>query len=471
MKYVKILFLLVAVLILFSFKSPLVAAQEKLITPDTFMPPIPQDSPNLGQDHAYSVLLRGNGDAVVTMRAAFTNEEPTPTNIFSLRIPRVEPKRVSAFQISREPQCLRFKPYNPSDLSGQPNQCQEYQDANYFQWYGQAKYQKATTQFTGDTLTITLPKPVLPAKSGSVLVVLMASGYAKKDPFGAYSYAFETFQVEKSSITKSTIGISVDSDLVLDGAKGTVNYRFSETEALSLAAGAEKEAMVSPQLDQLYSQTGYGTITKTASYLEPLESYTVKGRYADSLIRLYGKGILIGLGIFAAVLVLLFFLGRSALRALTNPRINGATPSSVDVMLMIGGSFLSAGLIAVYTAGLFFLRTTIQQVVSYELVGVVLILATIISIGLYGLLLIAPAILVGLRRGLAWGMGTFGLTILFLIINTFIMILTLTLLYGNAGGPMYPMMRSSGSAVNNRIDSIQETPPSGESSLPLKSPK
>ncbi len=426
MRYLKTL-LFLFVFLLFSIKTPLVAAQEIQV-----MPLPPDTPPILGQEHAYSVLFRGNGDAVVTMRTAFTNEEKTQTNTISFRIPRVEPRRVSAFQIIREPQCIRFQ-----------TECVEYQEPNYFQWYGQAKYQKATARFSGDTLTITLPQPVKPNKSGSVLVVFSASGYTKKDTFGAYSYAFETFKVEKTSITKATIGVGVDSDLILAGAKGQVNYRVSEADAISVAASAEKMAVTSPQLDQMYSQVGYGTITKNVSHLEPLESYTMKGRYADSVLRLYAKPSLIGLLIFVAVVIILILLGRTAITSLTKQPVKGAAPSTTDIALTTGGSFAAAALIAIYTAALLLLRDTVQQVISYEVVGIVFILATIISIGVYGFLLVIPAILVGLRRGLAWGLGTFGLTILFLVINAVVMLLILMLLYGGGVRPMpiYPIMK------------------------------
>ncbi|MEK9143872.1 MAG: hypothetical protein AAB481_04595 [Patescibacteria group bacterium] len=413
MKYLKTLLFLI-VLLLFSIKTPFVSAQETQIMP--IRPP--DTTPILGQEHAYSVLFRGNGDAIVTMKAAFINEGEAPTNIVSFRIPRVEPRRVNAFQIISD------------------------QETNYYQWYGQTKYQKAKTEFNGDTLTVSLPQSIKPGKSGSVLIVFSATGYARKNLFGAYNYTFETFKVKDTSVTKATIGISVDSDLILAGAKGTVNYRFSDTEAMSLAAGVEKGAAPNTQLDQMYSQVGYGTITKTASHLEPLESYAVKGRYADSLIRLYGKDILIGLGIFVIAVVLLFFLGRAAIHAHAKQQPQGIAPSSADIVLTIGGSFLSAALIAVYTAGLFLLRNTIAQIVSYEMVGIVFILVTIISIGIYGFLLIAPTLLVGLRRGLAWGLGTFGLTIFFLVINAVIMVVILMLLYGNGNQPpIYNIMK------------------------------
>ncbi|MEK7587400.1 MAG: hypothetical protein AAB457_01110, partial [Patescibacteria group bacterium] len=96
MKFLKTL-LFLFVLLLFSIKAPSVAAQETNMMP--FRPP--DTTPILGQEHAYSVMFRGNGDAMVTMRATFTNEEEGPINILSFRIPRVEPRRVSAFQIIR----------------------------------------------------------------------------------------------------------------------------------------------------------------------------------------------------------------------------------------------------------------------------------------------------------------------------------------------------------------------------------
>lgn len=286
MKYLKTL-LFLFVLLLFSLKTPLVAAQEIQI-----MPPIrPDDTPILGQEHAYSVLLRGNGDAVVSMRAAFANEGQTQTNTISFRIPRVEPRRVSAFQVIREP------------------------DA--FPWYGQAKYQKAEVQFSGDTLTITIPQAIKPNTSGSILLVFSATGYTKKDLFGAYSYAFETFKVESASVTKAMIGVGVDSDLVLAGAKGTVNYRFDEANALSMAAGMEKMAAPNSQLDQMYARVGYGTITKNVSHLEPLESYTVRGRYAGSFWRLYAVRLIVGILVAGAIVVGLVLLITALVRSLS----------------------------------------------------------------------------------------------------------------------------------------------------------
>lgn len=473
MRHVRSL-LFLFILLLFSIQTPTVYAQEMQNSqintkpaPDSFMPPAPPDiNPILGQEHAYSVLFRGNGEAIVSMRTAFLNEKETPMNTLTLRLPRVAPRRTAAFQILREPECLRYKPYTPVDMSGAQPACLQYQEPNYFRPWGQAKYQKATVLYAGDTLTVTLPQAVKPNKSGSVIIVFSANGYVKKNIFGAYNYTFETLKVEDAAINTLTLGISVDTDLYLAGGTGIVNYRFSDTEAITMAAQAEKSAVAMPQLDQLSGQIGYGMITKTASHLSPLESYTVSGRYADSILRLYAKGILMGVALFIACASLFVFLGRFAFKKLVhNTMKDASTRSPMDTILLIAGSFVAASMITALTAGLFFLRNAIQNVMPYTMIGTVLILATVISVGAYGLFLITPAVIMGIRRGPGWGLGAFGLTVFFLIIQAVFLILTLVLLYGNAGGPIiYPMM--------NRLQS--EAKQSGGTSirqaLPMASP-
>lgn len=485
MKFVKS-FIALFILLLFSLQTPSVSAVENLsvsrgsdsMMPVSIMPP--DANPILGQEHAYSVLFRGNGDAAVSMRAAFINDKQTSSNTISFRIPRVEPRRITVFQTLRDPECIRYKEYAPNDPASQVQPaCLQYQEPNYFRIYGPAKYQKAATVLSGDTLTITLPQAIGPSKSGSVLIVYSAAGYAKKNLFGGYDYTFETIKSEDSTVAAISLGISVDSDLYLAGATGKVNFRFSDTEVMTTAAQSDKSAVGNPQLDQLYSQIGYGMISKTASHLEPLESYVVKGKYADSLFALYAKGILIGLVLGIAGVILLFLIGKTLITWLMTSQTKQSLPSSADIIIILGGSFLSAAMIAGYTAGLFFLSNTIQQVVSYQLVGIILILATVISIGVYGLLLITPAIVVGIRRGIVWGIGTLGLTVFFLVINTIGLMVILTLLYGNAGGPMppiYNMMRGDSAVTNvkrmdNGISGLKENLPSNKSSSPLNSPK
>ena len=92
----------------FVFTSRFVLAQESSgssggsssiqIAPD-FLPYPDQEPGFLGQDHKYSVVFRGNGEAVVSVKIIFTNKSESNLNEIRLRIPKVEPKEVSVYQI------------------------------------------------------------------------------------------------------------------------------------------------------------------------------------------------------------------------------------------------------------------------------------------------------------------------------------------------------------------------------------
>src|SRR3989338_11193637 len=64
---------------------------ELKLAPDYILPP--QTEPGfLGQDHNYTLVFRGNGEAVVSAKIAFTNKSESPLTELKLRIPRVEPR-------------------------------------------------------------------------------------------------------------------------------------------------------------------------------------------------------------------------------------------------------------------------------------------------------------------------------------------------------------------------------------------
>src|SRR3989344_3420130 len=52
-----------------------------------------------GEDHAYSVTLRGNGEAVVNMRVAFSNFEEQPNKDVTLTFSGETPSEVAVYQI------------------------------------------------------------------------------------------------------------------------------------------------------------------------------------------------------------------------------------------------------------------------------------------------------------------------------------------------------------------------------------
>ncbi|MBI2103854.1 hypothetical protein HYT59_02525 [Candidatus Woesebacteria bacterium] len=396
--------------------------------------PVPRPNVNtfLGQKHDYTVVFRGNGESVVSVRVALANNTESELRNVELRLPDyIKTSELLAFQVIREGYCLRYAQpaiYSP----GVPQSCEEYSEPDYFQGYGQNKYQKAVVEVVGDTLKVTLPTAIAKEKSGAFFVYMRAVGFAKKDLFGAYNFNFETLKVNES-IQNLQVGISTDSDLVLKGAKGEVDYRFEDTSTSLMAAGVSEKAAASPAIDNFYNQIGYGSITKTASSLAALESYKVSGAYASTRLMLYAKEILVGAVVLLAVVVVFLLVAKVILRK-GGKKVS--TPDQakevVEPKTLQGGTFLlsflasivSSVLIALYTAGLLLVSRLISGAQYYDYdsqtniwLWIIIIVA---SFAVYAFLILGPSIFIGIKRGVGWGFATLGLTILWLVLLVFI---------------------------------------------------
>lgn len=383
------------------------------------VPPNYQDNRSiLGQDHAYSVTFRGNGEAVVSAKVVFTNLTDSPVSSMSLRVPKVDPKDVIVFQVLRERTCIDgYRQLSPDAKPGVPLVCSSYQEPNFYDYYGNSKYQKATNELHGDTIDITLPQPVKANSSGAFLVYYRAFGYAKKNLFGAYNFTFETLKVE-DKIRDLTVGISTDSDLVLKDAKGKVNYRF-ESGMMALKS-ADAMPMTSPQFDQYYQQIGNGTVTKKASSLQPLDSYSVKGAYAENSFRLYGKEISIALLVFLVCIAVLFFIAKKSFAWLSANRKQEIPTKSMGISILTttGLGFVTSLFILFYTGGLIVVIMILRQLFGYdEFLFIFNALLVIISIAIYVLLIFVPSIVVGVKKGVLWGLGTFIATVVWLVVD------------------------------------------------------
>ena len=422
---------------------------ESIVAPDYY--PVPQPEPGfLGQDHNYTVVFRGNGEAVVSAKIVLTNKGDSSLSDVKLRIPRVDPREVSAYQVIKQKTCIRYEPqvYDPLTRSYRPQICSEYQEPDYYNsYYGDAKYQKAKTEQDIDTLKITLPQGLAPGKSGSFFVYFRGLGYAKKNIFGAYNYTFDTLKAE-DSIRNLTIGISTDSDLFLKGVKGEVNYRF-EDSAMQMAPSGMAAPEKSVALDSYVNQIGQGSITKKASNLAPLESYTVNGSYAKSRLRLYGKEIfytLLGIIVFFGLLALLLRfafkkLGRISTANTTSQKKSEQGPTGFSLRMLfltLGTSFLTSIVVIIYTFFVYFVGNYLDNVVGYQYQAFFIIILLIISFVFYALLVFAPAIYIGVKKGVGWGIATLVFSVFWLIIEFTVAFLILVLLFGIGSGNYGP---------------------------------
>ncbi len=468
----RFLSLTLIILAVFVFNVSRVLAQTVESFPAEKVEFFPQPQPVsgiLGQDHKYTVTFRGNGEAVVSARIAFMNASESTMSALLLRVPKVVPEDVFSYQIIKDRICIRYETYppklptiypldQPQAIPGRmPDNnvmytpativnphCAEYQEPNHFDyWSGSSTYQKATVALQTDTIRIDLSKPIPPNASGSVALYYRARGYAKHNWFGGYKFQFETLKVE-DRIRNVQIGVSTDADLFLRGAQSNVNYQVAD--ATSSMMGVKQEAMYAPmrsaELDSFIQQIGYGTIVKSATDLQPLDSYTVEGVYAASRIGLYSKEIAIGLVIAAVLLIVLFIIIRAIVRKMHRNTIEGSLPKvggSLSLSIVgpvVGLSFLSSLLTAAYTLLIIFLTSAMRVIVTYEFEMVIMLGMAVISCAIYALIMFLPSIYIGVKKGIWSGIITFVLTIGWLIFYFIILIMVLFIFRMQQNYPM-----------------------------------
>ncbi len=271
-----------------------------------------------GQSHYYSVVFRGNGEAVVYAKMVIPNPGDAPLADMSFEVPNAVPAEMAIYQMTIQPPCNRFAPMTPG-LSVAP--CLEYGTPNYNNgsyydssayYYGnsQAHYTKVDFTNTGNLYKFTLPNPVPANQTTAVVVAYAARGYVK-DSFGLFKFNFETLKVP-SRINTLQVAVDVDSDLILKGKKAVINYAVPATatsSGLGLAAG--KADISSQQFNQTVNSIGNnGAMVKTAKNLEPNESFTVKGEYSASWWRLNLFAIAMSIVTIIIIIVGIYFLVR-----------------------------------------------------------------------------------------------------------------------------------------------------------------
>ena len=403
------------------------------------VPPLPPNSSFsiLGQNHKYTVLLRGNGEAIVTAQIVFSNQSNAKMTSLTYRIPRVNPDNLQVYQIIRDPVCRRYLDTPPKiqltpsiDPSMDPR-CAEYEYPNYgYYWGTGTKYQKATAGVKGDEFTVTLPKAVYPNQTGSVLVTFRGVGYVKKTLTGALKYTFETLKVNEV-VEDLQIGITTDSDLFLKGVKGNISYRFTDVTSGMEMAKMAATPVASQRLDEYIPSIGSGEIIKTAKLLQPLDSYTVRGSYADSRWKLYISeimwGMLIGiLFIFVMWLLIRFIMKKINSVSTVAPKSQTVTQAN-NIILVAAVSFISSLILAGSTICSFMMIALLNNSYSleYDSKNILKLLVLLIAFGLWLCLLFLPTLFIAIKRGIAWAIANFALTIMWLIAETIMIVLVM----------------------------------------------
>lgn len=371
-----------------------------------------QNSLLFGQIHRYSVIFRGNGEAIVYARIVLTNPSSTTMlNQLQLQPGSGQLSNFTAFQQVLPQQCLQYSyGYGTNNCGkyGDP----DYSPNNYYGGYGnaggQTQYYPLSVDQGSGSYQITLSKPIAPNKSGAVILSYIATGYVKKSALGLYTFNFETLKAT-DRISDVQVSADVDSDLLLKGKRSQVNYNNSSLGLQGLNESSST-SLNNPILDNISSQIGaYGPILKTAKGLAPGETLTVKGQYAASWWSLYLNSIIWILVIIAAIIAGTYWLTqyikkrRIKMGVSVQSATAGASPMPPTAYHSLLFPTMGAGLaVAVVIIGLNYLIGSLGGFLSSSfssMGGMSIGIMYIVVILLYGLILVGPAIWFGAKRG------------------------------------------------------------------------
>jgi hypothetical protein len=349
-----------------------------------------------GQQHAYTVVFRGNGEAVVS------NPNETPMTDFSFSIPGAQVSELSMYQITLPRQCVRY-----GASVGQGQICLEWREPDYQNQYGyssggKTEYQKITYSVSGNAYHFTFPRPVEKFATTAIVFSYAAKGYVTERA-GLYSFEFQTIKVP-SRITEVRVTVDVDSDLYLDGKRSSVNY---ENSGMALRTTDAASVGQSAAMDSYVSRIGsYGPIMKTGKNLSPEETFIVKGSYAKSWFRMHLMSISLSILLLVVLTVGVPLLAHWMKRR-KHAKKNAVIASSASSFSPFGFqnilvSFASVVLIAGWSFFIqWFMSSDLSQYISSS--PFVEILFAVVIVLMYIILVFGPPVVIGLKKG--WKAG------------------------------------------------------------------
>ncbi|MFH0874531.1 MAG: hypothetical protein V1859_01220 [archaeon] len=258
--------------------------------------------------------------------------------------------------------------------------------------------------------------------------------YAKK--IINYGFDFETIIDNKASLIENVqVSIDVEPGLYLKDKSANIEYRPAFT-------GMQKEVASSTMDTNRYGEyvqyieklQGY---TKSSRMLDPGESFHVKGTYSDSWILLHSGTIIIFAAIFSFALSVFIAYNKKIRSHCGHTRHSGKhmQPQSdtgiiESVMFAFGGSFL----VVVSTISGILSMKLFEN--NYQIRALMMPLLLTVIIGANILFIFGPSSLMWKKHGTTKGILTFGLTIGFIILLIFFLVLISFLL----NQPRYSIM-------------------------------
>ncbi len=421
-----------------------------------------------GQDHYYTVLFRGNGEAVVVAKIIFTNTDNKVLKTLKLDAGNAILKNIQAFQVLKKPICVRYKYYDYDSWGRQKRLydpiCKEYRKPRFDDYISSynSTYRKTDVNTEMSVLNIQLNNPVKSNSSGAILLYFTTQSYTRKNIFDKYSFVFTNLKTNYS-INKLRIGVDVDSEYKIKGLKGKIKYNNSKLLGNKSFVNNTFGSVGSPVnyregLNKIYSSIGYGSLAKTVSNLQPYEVYKLKGSYADSYLKLYLNEIIIGVVVVLLVLALLFVLVRFLVKKLTvmssaqslgkkgNNQKNSSptqrlTSSRLQTQVIVALGFIDALFLAAYTVISFLLFLWLRSELNSTMLLIFILMSASFSLFVYSLFTLVPAFYLWYKKDLRSALVFFvsvviwGLIIVTLIGTLFFFLVMFT------SHPTYPYPR------------------------------
>ena len=239
-----------------------------------------QSSSAFGSSQFYTVTFDAEGEAIVVAKLTFQNTGSVPLETINVEIPG----QVEIINAVQEVKAVKDK-------------------NNYYGWKYKTLPHSQNTLSTSSTFTFILPQAVGEQEQAVILLYYKVRGMVQQGILDS-RFNFET--IKHGQYTQQVrVSLSVQEGLNLKDGKITLNYNnvMSTSFAQNAFASAEISGSEMGKLSQSLMSAS-GNIVKTASGLDPWESFSVKGEYSSSKLWLYKWNIISSLVIFAGLMLL-----------------------------------------------------------------------------------------------------------------------------------------------------------------------
>jgi hypothetical protein len=383
-----------------------------------------------GENHHYSLVLKGNGNAVLLGRILFSNQEANPLDQYQLNLPGVQVDNLVAFQEIQKPVCQQ---YSPTPLPGQPPTCLVFGPPLYPDPYN-SEYRKLEVEKNGDQYTFRLAEVVKEASFSGVVFSYNSNSYTTQR-LGKWNFKFDTPQ---TSSAIQNLNMSIDTDnrslhLDVDGEK--VNYNGAtdlKTESLSAADAARS---IAPMIG-----TG-GRVYKSVSSLTAGESVRVSGSFSESIWLLKLNQILWFLGTLLITLLVVFLIIKADFWTRVSGYFQKLTPKNSREILVLD-LFASLCSSALVFGSILMMANLLEGGGVYQILPVptglgaaLTLLVSLLGFVFVLVVLALPSLVLGLRFG--WRHTLYYILFEFMWLG--VMVVGFAIIFSDYSNPVHPL--------------------------------